>query len=59
MAMGHPTPGLGYDKVSRHQKHLRSVSSAPPDIYKLRQMLKPVNAEDIQRIRVREITIYI
>jgi len=49
MAMAHPVPGLGKRKFFKH----RPIASAPPDIVRLRGMLRPLDQEEIETIRVR------
>ena len=52
MAMAHPNPGVGKRKVTRHYDPFRRVTSAPPDLIRLRQMIRPLDADTVEIIRV-------
>nr|XP_002128279.1 uncharacterized protein LOC100176287 isoform X1 [Ciona intestinalis] len=51
MSMAHPLPGGGRRKVARHRQQMGRVASAPPDIIRLRQMLRPFELAKINKIR--------
>ena len=53
MAMAHPNPGGGKRKVAQPYDPFRRVTSAPPDLIRLKQMIRPLDAKVVERIRVR------
>ena len=54
MAMAHPNPGLGKRKMTRHYDPFRRVTSAPPDLIRLKQVIRPLHGNTIDSIRVRK-----
>nr|XP_039252768.1 uncharacterized protein LOC120330021 [Styela clava] len=50
MAYAHPLPGLGVGKVDRNQRFLRAAS-APPDVQRLKEMLRPLDPKECKKIR--------
>ena len=52
MAMAHPIPGLGKRRLPEPRIKFGRIASAPPDIIRLRQILRPLNAEEVMEIKV-------
>ena len=51
--MAHPNPGGGKRKVTLPYDPFRRVTSAPPDLIRLRQILRPLDHDIVESIRVR------
>ena len=52
--MAHPNPGLGKRKMRRAYDPFRRVTSAPPDLIRLKQIIRPLDAEIVDDIRVSD-----
>ena len=54
MAMAHPLPSYGHRTILQRRRGSRALSAPPPpDITRLREMLRPLNPEVVASIRVR------